>query len=633
MKYAFVDAQDKIVSTGFTSMLNPTDPIPEGSEQVHVIDGHVGPEDPSLYQMVRQDIVRKDGKLTERFTQEWLPLEDVKSEFKRRLTEQHQIFLDSNWPIPSEQVQKALTDFADGTIRWTDIPNAKSRHESFQRAYIALDHIERREATNSVLPAALSEISDATTPEDVRKIHDTFDSCPPSLNELPCENCASFRGLFKGTISRKEFPHGPDAAKRQEENHPLNTLAGLNSVWSQLGRECATSELQRVIRIFHAEPVKSEEPVTPDLGDTLVFARQDFGVHLGADVKAETALDKIHHVVHGFWTPIDRTGTLPTAGLKMSCDPIPDATGFNKTLELVMLEEAKRVWANDGPVNVAWSGGIDSTGALVALLRTADRGDLDRLIVYYTEGWGLSSVGEYPLFFENFISGKLNKKIITVDREKVNQGPSQMFDSPMRNEYAAVAMRDELVVTGEFGDQLFGSAAFANNPEKLDMSSEDFLEGGDLKLKSHIDDIRAFNAKSPVDTTKLTDMLWWWNFAVKWNEIAFRSSIAVDDGSSLKNVHHFYQHEDFQKWSIANPHLKIGKTPESYKFALKDFIYDYAKDADYRDKKRKVGSLRVRIGRYAAIDNKLNIIKFGDTSTDTALMKQKYGDSLQRFVK
>lgn len=629
MKYAFVDAQDNILSTGFTNISSANDPIPEGAEQVHVIDGHVHAGDPSLYQMVRHDIVREDGKLTERFTKEWLPLEDVKSEFKRRLVDDYQIFVDGSWPVPDQETKLCLEKFTNGEIPWTDIPNAVSRIDSFLRAFNAVNNQEMRTRNNTVLPSALSKISEAATQDDVKKIYDEFDPVGIDVADLPCEDCLKFRCEFFNIFSKEVKK--PTPTEPGDDN--FNALAVLNNIWANLGRECATEELQNLIRIFDIETVKSEEPVTEDFGDSLLFARQDFGVHLGADVK-ETALDKIQAAVHGFWTPIDRTGTLPTSGLKVSCDPIPDATGFDKSFELVMLERAKAVWeANDGPIAVSWSGGIDSTGALVALLKTARQGDLDRLTVQYTSGFGLSSVTEYPHFFANFIDEKLNKQEIHFDSMRLNNGPIQMFDAAIRNRLAEVA-ENSLLVTGEFGDQLFGSAAFAMHPERISMSSAEFLEHSDrIFYKPYMDEIRAFNEKSPIDTTNLVDMLWWWNFAVKWNEIAFRSTIAAKESSTLKNFHHFYQHEDFQKWSINNPHLKVGKTAESYKFTLKDFIYDYTKDADYRDKKTKVGSLRVRIGRVAAIDNKFNIIKFGNTSIDPDLMRQKYGDSLQRFVK
>ena len=94
----------------------------------------------------------------------------------------------------------------------------------------------------------------------------------------------------------------------------------------------------------------------------------------------------------------------------------------------------------------------------------------------------------------------------------------------------------------------------------------------------------------------------------------------------------FFITDDFQKWSIVNDNLKIKDTLESYKFTAKDYIFDYTSDADYSDKKVIVCSIKVRFRSNIAIDNNNNIIYAGDTSTNTNLLKDKYGDSLLRFL-
>ncbi len=127
-------------------------------------------------------------------------------------------------------------------------------------------------------------------------------------------------------------------------------------------------------------------------------------------------------------------------------------------------------------------------------------------------------------------------------------------------------------------------------------------------------------------------MLWWWNFAVKWQEITYRSLSDLRDGASFRNIRHFFQTDDFQRWSIANPDLKIRDSLESYKWPAKEFIYGFAGDAGYRDHKIKVGSLRVRIGSVLGIDNRHNIIRAGQTSTDDEKIRARYGTRLHGFA-
>ena len=48
------------------------------------------------------------------------------------------------------------------------------------------------------------------------------------------------------------------------------------------------------------------------------------------------------------------------------------------------------------------------------------------------------------------------------------------------------------------------------------------------------------------------------------------------------NYFHFYGTEDFQLWSMNNMDKKIKDTWNTYKWVCKDIIYDYTRDADYR---------------------------------------------------
>ncbi len=130
----------------------------------------------------------------------------------------------------------------------------------------------------------------------------------------------------------------------------------------------------------------------------------------------------------------------------------------------------------------------------------------------------------------------------------------------------------------------------------------------------------------------IVTMLWWWNFAVKWQEITYRRLSDLEDASQLANIRHFFQTDDFQRWSIANPVLKIRDTIQSYKWPAKDFVHAFAGHADYRDHKLKVGSLRVRIGSILGIDDRRNIIRAGRTSTDKAKIRARHGDRLGRFI-
>ncbi len=562
----------------------------------------------------------------------WKPLEEVREVYLKRFADMSAAEI--AWHYPKQPYQNELLEFMNHNRSWEDVGIGGSKEETIAFGYKLLIANDELNDFKKYLEKISTKIKKANTPEEIVDIYDNWHSYGEEDDDDDiCQDCIDFRIAF---------------AENHLEGGALRSRATLNGIWGMLGRECATDEFDRIVRIFGIEDDSEDEtPFTGTLGDNLLMSRQDFGMRIGADVKDKTSLDVMNEVVHGFWMPVDRSGTLETPGLKMIGPPIPDAIGFNKTLEDCMLEEAQRLWDTNRQLRVYWSGGIDSTGVLVALIRTAKGDDLDRLTVCYTSNETVcpvlreqitnrieteSSVEEYELFFNKFIDGKLNTEcVLELEPSKFySKGTSWVISNGTVKHLADSARDGYLVVTGELGDQLFGSAAFGNDNDLINATSKEFLK--DKKYQKYLDDIKKLNEACPIDTDKLTDMLWWWNFAIKWCEVRFRASLAVEDGSHLKNIKHFYDTEDFQKWSISNPDKKIKKTEQSYKWLLKDFIYDYTKDADYRDNKVKLGSLGVRIGDIAAIDDNYNIIKFGRLSSFNSKMKQRYGETLSKFV-
>jgi hypothetical protein len=86
---------------------------------------------------------------------------------------------------------------------------------------------------------------------------------------------------------------------------------------------------------------------------------------------------------------------------------------------------------------------------------------------------------------------------------------------------------------------------------------------------------------------------WWWNFTQKWQHVKFRIMLYMDEAllpACRERLIHFFDCPRLQRWAIDNPHLKIKRTWESYKWTAKDLIVAYTGDEDYRGK-RKHGSL------------------------------------------
>ncbi len=114
---------------------------------------------------------------------------------------------------------------------------------------------------------------------------------------------------------------------------------------------------------------------------------------------------------------VDRTQVLGFSGLKTRVmHPIPEfnAAAKDRMLGDIARARATEIWSTakesspSGEIEILFSGGIDSTAALVAMLETAPAEDAPRLVIKMAP----RAIGENPLFYENFVEGKLPVEMI-----------------------------------------------------------------------------------------------------------------------------------------------------------------------------------------------------------------------------
>ena len=282
-------------------------------------------------------------------------------------------------------------------------------------------------------------------------------------------------------------------------------------------------------------------------------------------------------------------------------DPIPKVeSGWNRSIEELFLERAEEIWAMDKPVRLWWSGGIDSTTALIAFLRT--RKPEHELIIYYN-GY---SIEENPHFWS------MLKKIDDIK-----------FESSLSKDFFKFSNFSDgtINVTGEPGDPFYGTFVVQNHIEDLDKHWTDIFNWPDIQymfpnngkyMTAHqpkgeppcdpakaldfhrprfIEFCERFNAKCPFEIRNPFDFTWWIAFATKWQWIETRMFAQMPNPSEWQNMIGFYNSQEIQKWSIHNHDLKHKGTWKSYKWPSKDFIYEYDGNADYRDNKTKEKSI------------------------------------------
>ncbi len=550
------------------------------------------------------DIATKEMSLNEagdRFVEVWKPVEEVRAIALSRYSEMCDRL--KEWHYSESGIETECREWIEGQRLLSDASmiDGATIEEKTKTAFFELRKPDHRKALDDHRAKTVEAVNAATDPAAIMALSTDQRSYLDAVITLSeCEECLDFMS---------QVPNG----------------STLRRVFDDLGANCGADSLRKLVSIFGQETKTSETEFTGTLADTLQLARPDMIDVAGIEDHKPTALEKIGHQIHCLWVPNDRTGTLQPP-LKLSAPAIPSVGSFDETFSNVSDARAADLWAENKPLSLFWSGGIDSTVALVALLKAAPDGRLSDLTVHLSA----ASIEEYPEFYTDHIDGKITTATIPSSVNPTDRyTPEDIFSSKATTEIAK-ALKHSLVITGELGDQCFGSAGFANNPDKIGSTVEDYL--ANENLTSVRDEIDALMATCPIPVNSVTTMMWWWNFTVKWSEVRFRSLTAVDDPADFSNVRHFFDTNDFQRWSIANDDLKIKDTIASYKWTAKDFIHSFAGDDDYRDQKLKVGSLRVRWGAPIGIDGNNHIIKAGDTSTSKELIQQRYKDNLKTFI-
>ena len=335
--------------------------------------------------------------------------------------------------------------------------------------------------------------------------------------------------------------------------------------------------------------------------------------------KNKPGFNYIRYVIQFFGAQISMMDRTETIKIPINCTilpflKLPKFKKINTSFEELCEKRARllldKAISTNRKLTIMYSGGIDSTLIMVSLLKVATDKELkENVIVLLTQ----ASIFENENLFKNYILKKCNIE--------------STFDFTHflgNNKY--------IVVTGETGDQLFGSMATKNFFIKY---GKEFVFGEATyeKIEKIFLDTHLTNEKlnkeetskvilplfkvvknAPLEITSVYHFFWWLNFTLKWQSVYTRTLAYTNPKyeKTLKmedNYFAFFSDEEMQLWVMNNPDKLIRDDYKSYKYIAKDIIYKFDKNEDYWKNKVKWGSLAdVFMTRMPAkfIDDKIN---------------------------
>jgi hypothetical protein len=272
-----------------------------------------------------------------------------------------------------------------------------------------------------------------------------------------------------------------------------------------------------------------------------------------------------YKILLGFGYAFDRTQTL---SIDEDIIFIRDLGSYtNKNFEDICFSRATEIYnmsvLQDKQLCVLWSGGIDSTVVLISLLQLTPK-----VKVLLTK----KSIQEYPEFYEKCVK---NLDCTFID--------SDFIDGVKKT------LKNNVVVTGEIADQLFGTDKYFQCKDKLQDNWDTIVDKKFLYL------LEPYVCKSPQKIKSVKDFLWWVNYTLKYQHVCFRIPIHINKAILDKNLLHFFDSQDWNDWAVSTPTEEkfFGTDFKNYKQIAKNYIYKYTKDQDYKLNKTKVPSLDI----------------------------------------
>jgi hypothetical protein len=230
---------------------------------------------------------------------------------------------------------------------------------------------------------------------------------------------------------------------------------------------------------------------------------------------------------------IDRYHITPHyLNIKPFSTPLQSNKSFNMTFEDCCNKRAIDLFDTGKVINLFWSGGLDSTAALIAL--TSNCKNKDQLKILTTYGGILES----GYFYDTFLKNKFNTKI-NIDYSLKDYNEKEVY------------------LHGGNGNSLFTTGSmlidrYVNDPNDLKLSYKKMIHPEKYEFVDPV------IKKSPRPIITYEDFLWLENFVFKWDHARFELLIRFLNPKNVKEYletdkfNGFYYTKEFEQWVIDN---------------------------------------------------------------------------------
>jgi hypothetical protein len=228
----------------------------------------------------------------------------------------------------------------------------------------------------------------------------------------------------------------------------------------------------------------------------------------------------------------------------------------------------EQLTANNKKLNLFWSGGIDSTAMMVGFLKHCT--NLDQLRVLYSS----HSMKEHPGFFLDLLQ--------IPNIEMVEFGGDVYMNQNFDGLFVSADVADD--ITASLDQSFFDEVGF----DGLHKPWKDlfYKKTNDLNFVNFCEKYFSIS-QIPIET--VIQARWWFYVLCKIQKFPPGHAKVLNDNQPL--CVGFFDSEEFETYTYHNMDKLIkSKNYNTYKQFLKDYIYSYDNDSNYKTNKQKVGS-------------------------------------------